>query len=129
MYIDASALLKLYVREPESEEVVALTSDAGQSTARVTFVEVRRNLARLLRGASLARARDGFTRDWSRLHIVEVDAELCERAAEIAELTRAKTLDAIHVAAGEQDGGPFLTYDVAQARAAAAVGLSVVGAS
>lgn len=129
MYLDSSALLKLYVREAETDEVAEIVAAAEeQATARLTLVEIRRSLARALRGASLARARSEFQRDWERFYVVEVDEELCERAAELAELTRVKTLDAIHLAAAEQASGPLLTYDIAQARAARALGWTVIGA-
>jgi predicted nucleic acid-binding protein len=52
-------------------------------------------------------------------------------AAAIAELTGARTLDALHLAAAQRVGGPavpFLTFDVRQARAARGLGLTVVGA-
>jgi predicted nucleic acid-binding protein len=129
VYLDASALVKLYVREPESDEVDRILSvEPDQSTARITLVELRRNLARTLRGSALARARTEFERDWEQLHVIEINDELCDRAAELAELTRLKTLDAIHLAAAERIGGPILTYDVAQARAARGLGLAVIGA-
>lgn len=129
MYVDSSALVKLYVVEPESEEVQRLLDEAGlAATVRVTLVEVRRNLARRLAARDLAAARSELEADWALLEIVEVDAALCERAAEIAEATGVRSLDAIHVSAAERVGASLLTYDVRQAEAARELGLTVVGA-
>lgn len=129
MYLDSSALVKLYVREPESDEVIEIVAAAEhRATVRLTLVEVRRALARALRGSALAQARAEFALDWEGMHVIDGDAELCERAAELAELTQIKTLDALHLAAAEQSGGPVLTYHVALARAARSLGWTVVGA-
>ena len=51
LYVDASALLKRYIDEPDSEVAESLLrSDPSLLTGRHTIVEVRRNLARLLAG-------------------------------------------------------------------------------
>ncbi len=132
IYVDSSALLKRYVDEPDSGEAVALlSSDPSLTTARHTLVEVRRNLARLLREAPAAAAAKDFAADAARLEIIELDAETCERAATIAEVTGAKTLDAMHLAAAQRAGGPaisFLTFDLRQAQAARTLGFTVLGA-
>jgi uncharacterized protein len=98
-------------------------------TARHTIVEVRRNLARLLAG--VATARSAFATDLEALSIVELDEVTCDAAAQIAEVTGVRTLDALHLAAAQRIGGPavpFLTFDVRQAHAARALGLTVVRA-
>jgi len=129
VYFDASALLKLYVREPETDEVgQIIAADAEVTTARLTLVEVRRNLARLLGGAQLTRARADFEADWESINVLEVDEWVCSRAAELGELMGVKSLDAVHVAAAERAGRAICTYDKRQARAARELGLTVVGA-
>ncbi len=129
MYVDSSALLKLYLDEPEQEECRRLLSgDPEPATARVSLVEVRRNLVRRLRGGERARARAEFDRDWEIIALVEVDESVCERAAELAEATGVRSLDAVHLSAAERVGGDFLTYDRRQAEAARAMGWTVLGA-
>jgi predicted nucleic acid-binding protein len=132
LYVDSSALLKRYVEEPDSETADSLLrSDPSLLTARHTIVEVRRNLARLLGGRTLAAARSSFARDLEVLSIVELDDVTCEAAAAVAEVTGVRTLDALHLAAAQRIGGPavpFLTFDVRQAQAARDLGLTVVGA-
>ena len=132
LYADSSALLKRYVAEPDSDAADALLrSDPSLMTARHTIVEVRRNLARMIAGRSLAAARAQFARDLDLISIVELDEATCERAAAVAEVTGVRTLDALHLAAVQRAGGPavpFLTFDVRQAQAARALGLIVLGA-
>lgn len=132
LYVDASALLKRYIDEPDSDACdTILRSDPALVTGRHTVVEVRRNLARLLEPAVLADVRSLFGRDLQAISIVELDATTCESAATIAEVTGVRTLDALHLAAAQRVGGtalPFLTYDVRQAQAARSLGLTVLGA-
>ena len=57
LYVDSSAFLKRYVDEPESDACEALLlADPSWVTGRLTLVEVRRNLARLLPAKGLAMA-------------------------------------------------------------------------
>lgn len=130
LYVDTSALLKRYVEEVDSAACERLLlADPEWVTGRHTLIEVRRNLARLLDPEPLGQALAAFGEDWLRMAVVELDAFTCERAAEIAEATGARTLDALHLAAATRLGGTLalLTYDVRQAVAARKLGLRVVG--
>jgi predicted nucleic acid-binding protein len=84
----------------------------------------------LLDGEALTRARRQFERDFARTHIVELDAATCTLAAQIAESTRLRTLDALHLAALRRVAHdlPLLTFDIRQAQAARSLSLVVVGA-
>jgi predicted nucleic acid-binding protein len=132
LYVDSSALLKRYVDEPDSDAADSLLrSDPSLVTSRHTIIEVRSNLARLLEGRPLSAARSAFARDLEVLSIVELDEATCDAAAAVAEVTGVRTLDALHLAAAQRLGGPavpFLTFDLRQAQAARALGLTVVGA-
>jgi len=132
IYVDSSALLKRYVEEADSAAADALLrADPAILTGRHTVVEVRRNLARLLTGRDLAAARAAFARDVAALSLIELDAATCESAASIAETTGVRTLDALHLAAAQRVAAPgvgFLTFDLRQAQAARALGLTVVTA-
>jgi predicted nucleic acid-binding protein len=105
LYVDSSALLKRYVDEHDSDAAVELmTTDPVLLTSRITEVEVRHNLSRLL--------------DATPLH-----------AARIAEQTLCRSLDALHVASALRAGAAtvLLTFDIRQARTARAMGLTVIG--
>lgn len=132
LYVDSSAMLKRYIDEPDSDEADALLrSDPTPLTARHTIVEVRRNLSQLLDDRDAAAARTAFLEDLAVFSIIELDHVTCDAAADIAEITGVRTLDALHLAAARRAGGsavPFLTYDVRQAQAARGLGFLVLGA-
>jgi len=131
LYVDTSALLKRYVAEDDSDACERiLLGDPSWVTARHTWVEVVRNLAKLLAGSERSRMKRIFAADWGRFHVVELDETTCRRAGELAETLQVRTLDALHLAAAERAGGPaltFLTYDIRQAQSARSLGWTVVG--
>ena len=130
-YVDPSALVKLYSSEPGSEACEELLRrDLDWITAAHTEVEVRRTLARVLSGADLERAREQFHAHWGRMNVVDLDRGVCGAAAELAEVTGARSLDALHLAAAQRAGGgtvPIHTYDLRLAQAARALGWPVIG--
>ncbi|MGH3982044.1 MAG: type II toxin-antitoxin system VapC family toxin, partial [Pseudonocardiaceae bacterium] len=100
LYLDSSALLKRYVDERDSTRYNSiLGSDEVWLTCRITWVEVWRNLGRRLTAADALVARDAFQSDWTHLAVVEIDAVLAEEAGRLADLTGARSLDALHLAA------------------------------
>lgn len=132
LYADASAILKLYLDEPESDRAEALLrGDPRWITGFHSFVEVRRNLVRFLDGDALAVAQRQFSADWDALEAIELDADVCSDAAELAEQTRVRTLDALHLSAalvaGAPEGVPIVTFDLRLAEAARSLGWTVVG--
>lgn len=131
LYVDSSALLKLYIDEPESEVCdTILAGDPQWLCSRIGFVEIRRNLSRLLSGKTLANAQSQFLQDWSSIHVVEVSVAVSDRAAEIAEATSCRSLDALHLGALAVSGAgaiPLVTYDRRQAGAARSLGWTVLG--
>ncbi len=131
LYLDSSALLKRYIDEPDSADCEQiLAADESWITGRHTWVEVIRNLARLLSGPERARLLRTFRGDWNRISVVELDQTTIESAAEVAKTYGVRTLDAMHLAAAQRVGGtsiPFVTFDVRQAQAARAMGMAVLG--
>jgi len=99
-------------------------------TVRLTLVEARRALARVLSGSDLERVPARFARDWARICVIEVDVALCERAAVLAEMTGVRTLDALQLAAYEPVAtqATLVTADRRQAAAARARAWPVLGA-
>ena len=129
--MDSSAFLKLYLEEAESDRAEEiLSSDSQWVSARHTSVEVRRNLTRALEGPSLVSARRQFQRDWENTAVVELTVDVCEAAAQLAELTGARSLDALHLGALQIVGAgalPLITFDVRQAQVARGLGWVVLG--
>ena len=130
LYVESSALLKLYLDEPESDAAAELLSGERWTSARHTLVEVRRNLARTLHGEALAVARERFAVDWERVDVVELDERTCELAAELAEGTSLRSLGAMHLgAATSLDVDiPFATFDRRLGATARSLGWTVLGA-
>ncbi|MDE0699598.1 MAG: type II toxin-antitoxin system VapC family toxin [Acidimicrobiaceae bacterium] len=131
LYVDTSALLKRYISERDSDAAEQyIAADPTLVTCRLTEVELRRNLARLLKGGDLLSARRQVQTDLNAFALVSIDSTTCNRAAVIAEQTLCRSLDALHVAAAQRAGESttFLTFDMRQAQAARSVGLVVLGA-
>lgn len=130
VYVDSSALLKLYLDEPETPTARGILNSHHLLTGRHTYVEIRRNLARLLDGDSLDEARRRFARNWEQVDVIDIGAHVGEAAAELAELTGLRTLDALHLGAAESVGSSdaFVTFDRRLAAAARSLGWTVLGA-
>jgi predicted nucleic acid-binding protein len=130
-YVDASALVKRYVDEPDTHVADRwLAADPVLVTSWVSLVEVRRNLARLLSGPDLAGVRSQFVRDLDEFAMVMVDEPVCRAAADIAEVLGVRSLDAVHLACAQRlqlPGLTFLTFDLRQGQAARSLGFTVVG--
>lgn len=133
-YVDASAFVKRYVREADSSTAQRLLlADPQWVTAAHTEVEVRRTLTARLAATpkALAQAREAFRSDWLRTYIVALDHVTCQRAAEYAETTGARSLDALHLAAAQRAGAPavrVVVFDARMAQIVRSLGWTAVGA-
>ncbi len=107
--MDASALVKRYLEEPGSEMVERTMSDA-EDWAACRIARTESAIAVAAAGGSARDLRD----DWERFSVVEVDHELCERAATLAGSAGLRTIDALHLASAllVDDGETtFATWD------------------
>jgi uncharacterized protein len=131
LYVDTTTLLKRYLDEPDSEEAEQyLLADTRWFSGRHTYVEARRNLSRALQDDEAVRMRAVFEEDWRRITVVELDEVTCRLAADVAEQTGVRTLDALHLGAATRLGpgvASILTYDIRQAQAARQLGFVVLG--
>jgi predicted nucleic acid-binding protein len=123
-YLDASALVKLAAREPESHDLTTYLADVElRTSSRVAMVELSRAAAR--HGPE---AVAGVAAVFEALAFIELDAELAAQAASLPPVTL-RSLDAIHVvtamAVGESLVG-LVTYDARLSDAARRAGLPVV---
>jgi predicted nucleic acid-binding protein len=123
VYLDASAAVKLILREPESAALRHyLARQQTVLSSRVLGVEVLRAVRRL----------DGTLEDQARAVLavtdsVELDAGIVASAGAV-DPPGLRSLDAIHLASGLSIGpelDTFVTYDSRQADAARALGLVV----
>lgn len=137
LYLDSSALVKLYVREAHSADVMALARKSQQWLCHQGgYVEVRAALAaaeRLERISAQARSQAvaRFTKDWRNISQVQFDEALLERAAELAEGFGLRGYDSVHLAAADRirdavgERLVFVCFDERLNRAAKLIGISL----
>lgn len=129
LYLDASALVKRYVDEEDSDVVLeAMSGEDTWSMCRTGFVETMRAVARVGGPEEAERAR----RDWmAGCDVVELDRDLAEQAARVALASGLRAMDAIHLASALRlsvEGIVFATWDARLHRAARAHGLPTLPA-
>jgi predicted nucleic acid-binding protein len=137
LYLDTSALLKLYARERGTAAVrAAVTRASVVATCRLTHVEARGALARKLREGELSPAEHQYLTssldgDWARLLVVEISEHLCREAVALVERHPLRAADALQLAAActisrrVTEETVFLSFDDRLNSAAQADGLSV----
>lgn len=129
LYLDSSALVKRYVAEEGSDEIVRAMDEADAwSSCRLTFVETVRAVGLRAGSRGTGRVRD----DWRNVDVIELDCGLAERAAEVALSTGLRALDAVHLAAAlstPEKSPLFATWDTRLHRAARAQGLRTLPAA
>jgi predicted nucleic acid-binding protein len=126
LYVDASALVKLVVAEPESDALKdLLTARDDLVTSAVALVEVVRAARRASSSSAvLARAREVAR----AVHLLAVDLKILDRAGDLEPATL-RTLDAIHLASAlslEADLEAMVVYDERLAAAAREAGIPVL---
>jgi predicted nucleic acid-binding protein len=138
LYLDTSALVKLYVVEEGStrvQEAVAATETVA--TATIAFVEARAALNRRRREGSLSRKDYHHTvneleTDWEQYVLLEVTRGVIRRAADLTHIHPLRAYDAIHLASAmalkERIEGPmfFASWDSTLGSAAKREGLRLV---
>ena len=138
LYLDTSALVKLYVRETGSVRVRNwLNSAAAAATSVVAYAEARAAFARLHRSAlsSPRRHRERVARlnaDWESYLRVELTPSVLRLAGEAAETYELRGFDGIHLASAlwlrdrTEVECKFVVFDQRLHDGAARAGLSVL---
>jgi predicted nucleic acid-binding protein len=104
VYFDASALMKRYIVETGSEEVLRLSNEAAPAaTSIVSRAEVSAAISRAVRAGALSRSRaraslDLFRAHWVDLVRVRIDESVVARADLLAWDRGLRGYDAIHLA-------------------------------
>lgn len=135
LYLDTSALVKLYIREDDSEEVAAAVADATiVATSLLAYAEAsaafeRRRREKSITPAALKAVRRAFEADWPSWIAVGIDDDLARRSARLAERHGLRAADAIHLASFERilaaagdDDVEFLCADDRLSQAARTLG-------
>lgn len=136
LFVDTSALVKLYIDESGSADVAAGAA-AAESVAvcRIAWVEAMSAFARRAReqpGAadSVSEARRRFTDDWPRLLVLEVTQRLAELAGDYADTFALRAYDSVQLAALQTlrlqvaEEIRFACFDTRLAKAAAVLGIA-----
>ena len=103
LYVDTSALVKLYVPEPESSAVQQLVESAEiAAVSLVAYAEARAAFARKHRERAVdlkdyRRIIQEFNNDWDNYFIVDVTEPLVKRAGQLAEQHGLRGYDAIQL--------------------------------
>lgn len=128
--VDASALVKRYVREPGRDLVLdAMSADGDWCASALARTEAMVALHQMAIGRRQQLALWSALRDdWDAFVVVPVDDRCLARAVEIGAGFGVRTVDAIHLAAADRLPRPvsYLTFDHQQIPAAAALGLRVI---
>jgi uncharacterized protein len=137
LYLDTSALVKLYVDEEGGETVrgsveetqVVVTSSIAYVEARVAFA--RRHHEGGLSASEHRRTIRDLDGDWPRYLTIEVVTAIIREAARLADTYRLRAYDAVHLAsattANRRLGGlVFASWDGALERAARREGLEAL---
>lgn len=104
LYLDTSNLVKLYVEEENSEEVVDLVKAAKvAATSIIAYAEARAAFARRFREKAFTekaykRLISFFNKDWKNYLTVQTTEELVLLAGNLAEKHALRGFDAIHLA-------------------------------
>ena len=138
LYLDTSALVKLYAEEDGSGLVRRVVRDSDVvATSVVAYAEARSALARKSRSREISRpaltqCKREFERDWLRLHRLPIDETLVRKAGQLAEEHALRALDALHLATADslqialRDTVTFACFDDALNGAAEAHGLGLL---
>jgi len=132
LFLDSSALVKRYVEEAGSDNVIERCAHADETAVCIVCVpEVISACNRLVREKKITRdqydwIKNEFILDMGEFAVVDLTTEVIARSVECLEKGSLRSLDALHVAAAVEYGCDlFLTRDVRQKGIAIALGLNI----
>jgi uncharacterized protein len=138
LYLDTSALVKLYVEEDGSPLVRKWVDDADTvATSIIAYAEalaafVRRRREKGISPAAHAGVIQDFNRDWGRYLVLAATEHLVRSAGELAEAHALRAYDAIHLASARTlkdrlaEPVSFASWDTRLTVAARKEGLNIV---
>jgi predicted nucleic acid-binding protein len=103
LYLDTSTLVKLYVEEPDSQDVVDLVNASEvTSTSLIAYAEARAAFARRYREKAFKPHEyrtlvSSLNKDWDSYLTVRVSRDLVQLAGNLAEKHGLRGYDAIHL--------------------------------
>lgn len=137
LFLDTSALVKLYIVEPGSPAVHASVARAETvAVCRIAWAEACAALARRVREApadeaAAISAKQALAEDWPHFFVVETTQQVVERACEFSETFALRGYDSVQLAAAYEivnvapGGVAFSCFDNRLNKAAKVLGLDV----
>lgn len=107
LYLDTSALVKAYVNESFSTDVLKLMKKATVVASHcIAFVEAHASFARIKREEKInlndyEMIKKSFSKDWENYLRIESTQSLMQRAADFAEAFALRAYDSVHLAAAD----------------------------
>ena len=138
LYLDTSALIKAYVTEEGTAEVLAAIGSANAIASHlIAFVEANAAFSRLSREHILTETqcqavKNEFRNDWGNYLQVGLNQSVLQRAADLAEGFALRACDSLHLAAADLllkqagDGVLFACFDRRLNQAAVVLGLPLI---
>lgn len=138
LFCDTSALVKLYIAEPESEALKARVMEAeAVVVCRIAWAEAHAALSRRARevaedAAVIEEAKGALAADWSHYVVMEIDQALVERAGEFADTFALRAYDSVQLAAASEAARIteaaicFACFDLRLNKAANVLGMSQI---
>jgi len=108
LFCDTSALIKLLINEPGSDQMAESSSQAEAiAVCRITWVEAMAGMARHQRedpisGDDIEQARQRLIHSWNQFSIVEVTQPLVEKAGRFADVFALRGYDSVQLAAAHE---------------------------
>jgi predicted nucleic acid-binding protein len=135
-YFDSSALVKLFLAEPDGPVALDIWNGAELvTTSAISYLEVRAALARAVRenppklaSTGYEDAKQAFEELWSQIYSVTVTDDLIDGASQVAERYELRAYDALQFATAlslAEEQLLFATTDHDLERAARTVGISL----
>jgi uncharacterized protein len=140
LYLDTSALVKLYLDEPDRKAVTtAVSKEAVAATQEIAYIEAHAAFSRAEREGRLShveleRLRSDFDRDWPNYLVIRVSQPLLEQAVKLVDSFALRAYDAMHLSAAQtlaKDSAEpllFACFDRRLSRAAEVLGMNLVRA-
>ena len=137
LYCDTSALVKLYIVEPQSDAVKALVAEVqAVAVCRIAWAEFHAAVARRAREVpadadAIDQAKRSMAEQWAHFVVLEANQAVMEKAGEYADAFALRGYDAVHLAAAHEAMSQaelpvtFACFDIRLNRAAKLLGMTV----
>lgn len=141
IYLDTSALVKAYVTEPSSKEILSLINKADVVASHVlAYVEAIASFSRVKREEKITEKdyeviKKDFIKDWSNYFRIESSSVLLQEAADLADAFALRVYDSVHLAAAKllllqaKQEVYFACFDLRLNKAAKILGLKIACAN